>query len=178
MLFIYFFINLLVTPQGMWDLIPWPGIEPGPPEWAAWSLNHWATMEILCFILKTPTQHSASVIHLDTKRQETCLSIWTKPEHSKLLFTPREGTWQNHDLIPSENILQNHTCVALWLNNSVSRICLLLCPEKTSTVWGHQLCEEAVFIRAEWKPLTRPSARSWLIITRSSTAPPLWRWSC
>ena len=80
--------------------------------------------------------------------------------------------WQNHDL-ESENILRNYTCVALWLNNSISSICLLLCTEKTSTAWGYQLCEEAVFIAAEeGKHLKRPSAGSWLIITMDFMAPP------
>ena len=40
---------------GMWDLVPWPGIEPGPPELATWSLSHWTTREVptttyFCFI--------------------------------------------------------------------------------------------------------------------------------
>ena len=30
---------------GMWDLVPWPGIEPRPPALGAWSLSHWTTME-------------------------------------------------------------------------------------------------------------------------------------
>ena len=31
---------------GMWDLIPWPGSEPRPPESEAQSLNHWTTREV------------------------------------------------------------------------------------------------------------------------------------
>ena len=31
---------------GMWDLIPWPGIEPSFPALGAWSLSHWTTREI------------------------------------------------------------------------------------------------------------------------------------
>ena len=31
---------------GMWDLVPWLGIEPGPPALGAWSLNHWTTREV------------------------------------------------------------------------------------------------------------------------------------
>ena len=27
----------------MWDLVPWPGMEPGPPALAAQSLSHWTT---------------------------------------------------------------------------------------------------------------------------------------
>ena len=31
---------------GMWDLVPWPGIEPGPPALGLWSLSHYTTREI------------------------------------------------------------------------------------------------------------------------------------
>ena len=31
---------------GMWDLVPWPGIEPRPPELGAPSLSHWTTSEV------------------------------------------------------------------------------------------------------------------------------------
>ena len=30
----------------MWDLVPWSGIEPGPPALGAWSLNHVTTSEV------------------------------------------------------------------------------------------------------------------------------------
>ena len=30
----------------MWDLAPWPGIEPRPPELGAWSLSHWTTTKV------------------------------------------------------------------------------------------------------------------------------------
>ena len=32
---------------GMWDLVSWPGLEPGPPALGAWCLNRWTTMEVL-----------------------------------------------------------------------------------------------------------------------------------
>ena len=28
---------------GIWDLVPWPEIEPGSPALGAWSLSHWTT---------------------------------------------------------------------------------------------------------------------------------------
>ena len=41
-----------------WDLVPWPGIEPMPPELRAWSLSHWTTRKVLLsisfFKLKLP----------------------------------------------------------------------------------------------------------------------------
>ena len=30
----------------MWDPVPWPGIEPGPPALVAQSLSHWTTREV------------------------------------------------------------------------------------------------------------------------------------
>ena len=32
--------------EGMWDLIPWPGIEPGSPALGARSPSHWTTREV------------------------------------------------------------------------------------------------------------------------------------
>ena len=31
---------------GMWDLVPWPGIEPGLPALGASSLSHWTNREV------------------------------------------------------------------------------------------------------------------------------------
>ena len=42
---------------GMWDLVLWPGIKPGPPAFRAWSLSHWTTREVpgnvflMCWLL-------------------------------------------------------------------------------------------------------------------------------
>ena len=30
----------------MWDLVPWPGIEPGPRALGVWNLSHWTTREV------------------------------------------------------------------------------------------------------------------------------------
>ena len=32
--------------SSLWDLVPWPGIEPRPPALGAWSLSHWTTGEV------------------------------------------------------------------------------------------------------------------------------------
>ena len=31
---------------GMWDLVPWPGIEPGPPALGGQSPNHWTKRDV------------------------------------------------------------------------------------------------------------------------------------
>ena len=33
---------------GMWDLVPWPGIESGPPALGMQILSHWNTREVPC----------------------------------------------------------------------------------------------------------------------------------
>ena len=40
----------LLVAACMWDLVPWPGIEPRPPALGAWSLIHCATREVLTFL--------------------------------------------------------------------------------------------------------------------------------
>ena len=30
----------------LWNLVPWPGIKPGPPALEEWSLGHWTTREV------------------------------------------------------------------------------------------------------------------------------------
>ena len=30
---------------GMWDLVPWPRVDPRPPALGAWSPSHWTTRE-------------------------------------------------------------------------------------------------------------------------------------
>ena len=34
----------------MWDLVPWPETEHGPPATGAWSLSHWTTKEVSCLL--------------------------------------------------------------------------------------------------------------------------------
>ena len=44
-LFTYF--NVPGLNCSMWDLVPWPGIDPGPQALGAQSPSHWATEEVL-----------------------------------------------------------------------------------------------------------------------------------
>ena len=30
----------------MWNLVPWPGMKPGPPALRVWSVSHWTTREV------------------------------------------------------------------------------------------------------------------------------------
>ena len=45
--FIYLAVPGLIC--GMWDLVPWPGMEPRSPVLGAWSLSHWTIREVLLY---------------------------------------------------------------------------------------------------------------------------------
>ena len=52
----------------MWDLVPWPGIEPRPPALGAWSLNHWTIREVPAVLLKMwPLRPLVSKIMRDSR---------------------------------------------------------------------------------------------------------------
>ena len=38
--------SMQILSCAMWDLTPWPGLEPGPPTLGVWSLSHWITREV------------------------------------------------------------------------------------------------------------------------------------
>ena len=38
--------SIQILACGMWDLVPWPGIEPEPPALGLWSLSHWTNREV------------------------------------------------------------------------------------------------------------------------------------
>ena len=38
---IFIYLAALGLSCGMWDLVPWPGIEPGPTVLGEWSLSYW-----------------------------------------------------------------------------------------------------------------------------------------
>ena len=45
--FIYLAVPGLIC--GMWDLVPWSGMEPRSPVLGAWSLSHWTIREVLLY---------------------------------------------------------------------------------------------------------------------------------
>ena len=60
-LFLSFFLFLFLAVLSlscMQDLIPWPGMEPGPPALEVQSLSYWTTREVPCMIFKCPTRDS------------------------------------------------------------------------------------------------------------------------
>ena len=51
---------------GMWDLVPWPGLNPGRPHSQVWSLSYWTTREV-------PTK----IIYANRRRNWLSRSIYT-----------------------------------------------------------------------------------------------------
>ena len=95
---------------GMWDLVPWIGLELGPPELGAWSLSHWTITEVppntycpsgtsallalgviitwhLCIKIQLtspcPWWWSASLLHLIHR------PLWSREPHLLLLWRKR-----------------------------------------------------------------------------------------
>ena len=44
-----FSCNIWTLSCSMQNLVPWPGIKPGPPALGTWNLSHWTTREVLSF---------------------------------------------------------------------------------------------------------------------------------
>ena len=40
------YLVMLGLSCGMWDIVPWPGIKPGPPALGAWSFSHWSMRDV------------------------------------------------------------------------------------------------------------------------------------
>ena len=55
--FNYFYLAALGLSCSMWDLVPWPGNEPGPPALGAQRLSHRTTREIPLMLLLFCTFH-------------------------------------------------------------------------------------------------------------------------
>ena len=57
---------------GMWDIVPWPGIEPWPPALRAWSLSHQATREAPSY---APAQNYPHQVHEMPNHSVRCWSV-------------------------------------------------------------------------------------------------------
>ena len=63
-LYIYFILLIYLTVlrhmgsfnHGMWELVSWPGIKPGPPALGAWCLSHWTTRKSLESLVSFPSR--------------------------------------------------------------------------------------------------------------------------
>ena len=67
--------------QGMWDLLPCPGIERGPPALGAWSLSHWTTWEV-------PEKYVLHNQHAEFNMQNSLMSTLTSVSPRSGLLNP------------------------------------------------------------------------------------------
>ena len=74
---------------GMWDLVPWPGMQPGSPALEAWSLSHWTTREV------------PGSCHLDA--QVLCLNQILTPMVQ--IFKANVQHWQQSERILNKSVL-------------------------------------------------------------------------
>ena len=74
---------------GMWDLVPWPGMEPAPPALEAWSLSHWTIREV------------PGLCHLDA--QVLCLNQISTPMVQ--IFKGNMQHWHQSERILSKSVL-------------------------------------------------------------------------
>ena len=70
---------------GIWDLVPWPGIEPWPPVMGAWSFSHWTTREpqMYLFVDSLSPQLEFSFMRADSfsGSVSSCPTPTTNPWH-------------------------------------------------------------------------------------------------
>ena len=64
----------------MWDLVPWPGIEPSTPVSGAQSLSHWTTREFPSYVISKQIKGGAAQSQRTLKKHRPDLRSW--PCHS------------------------------------------------------------------------------------------------
>ena len=83
--------------RSMWDLVPWPGIEPGPPASGAWSLNCWTTREVP--ILKSLNAFYLWIISVMLFERQARKNEGKKEEREEGRGKEKLGNWKEKHLI-------------------------------------------------------------------------------
>ena len=98
---------------GLWDLVYWPGTEPGPPVLGVYSLSHWTTREgpSICSIWSgNPQPHQVLLLH------------WCYHFNSSFFCSLRPGAfWWN---IWEEIHERNTSCSSDFILFSQFRVCI------------------------------------------------------
>ena len=92
---------------GMWDLVPRPGIEPGPPALGAQSLSHWTTREVpkINFLKQEITPGKEKTLHF-----MYLVSHIPKTHHSNYI----KGIFLKHINAQDDNEGQYHKTLESW----------------------------------------------------------------
>ena len=65
----------------MWDLVPWPGIEPGPPALKAWNLSLWTTREVPNYSSSLRLRLKSRWAYIPNDKAKKCKSQNVNSEH-------------------------------------------------------------------------------------------------
>ena len=100
-----FFVALRIFSCGVWDLVPWPGIESSPPALGAWSLSHWTAREV------TTCVYSQVILWQMPAR------CWTRPWLASGPFTsaPHPCVWPSDSPTPAIHLIQLNSTIYLEL---------------------------------------------------------------
>ena len=91
--FLFYFLFIYLTAPsfscGMWNLLPWPGIEPRHPALERQSLSHWTTMEV---------PNCAFDLHFSDyyMSQKFFQIFWSYISFSRVSSRPRDWTWVSY----------------------------------------------------------------------------------
>ena len=77
---------------GIWDLIPWSGIEPGPLSLGAWSLSHWTTREVPSDGAYSPLWDT-EILSGTLTGKNTLICLFGFSFLNRWLDSPRTPTW-------------------------------------------------------------------------------------
>ena len=116
----------------MWDLaiVPWPGMEPGPRTWGAWSVIHWTTRDVpwVPLILGSSPASSSMVtlaltplFHLSPSFLRACVDTLGPP------------TWVTQDHLPVLKTLTSFQCSFCHVTQRFRRFQGWGC----GRLWGH-----------------------------------------
>ena len=101
----------------MWDLVPWPGIEPRLPALGVWSISYWTTREVLLYA-------TLSIVQRIWER-------WLRMDLRRLIRSNSSGKRRQQ---PQQNDLVQFSCSVL--SNSLQprglQYSRLLCPSPMS----------------------------------------------
>ena len=67
----------------MWNPVPWPGMEPGPPELGACSLSHWTAKEVSRTILNYKGRFNVIMKGLHKRNRQRLSELGRRPRDVK-----------------------------------------------------------------------------------------------
>ena len=108
--FIFIYLAAQNLTCGMWDLVPWPGIEPSPPESGVQSLSHWTTREfpVECFIHSCLFNHvhcfSVGLKYFIMITFEICYEMCLQ-EWVSILYVSEAWRWWREPVFPEQTML-------------------------------------------------------------------------